>query len=430
MISLDSVSGMRDFPPITMAKRRYLFNTMSEIARLHDFQEYNGPVVESTNLYRRKGGDDVVNEMFTFTCDGQDLCLRPEMTPTLARIIMSMRIENPPWKWFSISQFFRYETATKDRKREHDQLNCDIIGCESVNAELELFSLIVDLLEKLGLGSKDIVLCVSHRMVLQNWLEARGITQEFERIFNIVDKLKKITQDDLSAKLLEISGFTPPIVDDLLAFVQIRDIDELQRVMPNNKSVRDLCQLFESAKMAGISDWLSLDMTIVRGLSYYTGIVFEGFSKTTTIKRSLCGGGRYNTLMTTLGSKKSQPMVGFGMGDVVITEILEELGLMTPPSLAPKYCIVPFDKDMYGPACQIARQIRKRGFATDLYMKEQYKTGKLFAYADKKNAAYTLLIAPREYADGKMVIKDMNKSKDDPQKQITIDIADFIKYLS
>jgi histidyl-tRNA synthetase len=429
-ILLQGPSGTRDFYPSDMRKRNWLFSQWREISKKYGFQEYDAPILEHSNLYTRKGGDDILREMYSFKDrEGISVCLRPEMTPSVARMIMAIyKKEVSPLKWFSIPQCWRFENTSRGRKREHFQWNVDIFGADQVKSEVEILSMIVKFFEQNGLTHNDVVLKISNRMILQKFLTKLGVTDKFERTFNIIDKIKKISHEELSEMLGSEIGLNQESIDSVVKLTKITDITQLSEFLdPNDETVDEMTKIFSLAESSGFSKWLQFDVSIVRGLSYYTGMVFEGFFKNSTLQRSVCGGGRYDNLLQKYGYAEKVPAVGFGFGDIVLLDVLSELGKLPSFDSGIDYCVIAYSEDLYPTAAKIADRLRDKNKYVALYMKCDRKLKIAFSYADRINANLVILVAPDEYKQNKMVVKNLRVTT---EKEITVDIDEYIEQQS
>lgn len=410
------ISGMRDFYPYDMINREWLFDIWNNICRSFNFSKYDGPIIERTQIWKKKNDDsdnkkiedDIIKEMFTFTVEITDACLRPEMTPSLVRMIMGTKDLYTPIRWYSIGNCFRKETVSKGRTKEFVQLNCDIIAGENIKSELELLAINVNIFKKLGFTSNEICIKISHRALIQQVTDYLELP--FDNICNIIDKLNKKTEKEILEILLQ-SGLCDTIKAEILMnFVAIRDIPGLLDFfsildLKNKEPLEEIIEIFNLSQIYNIIDWLMLDTSIVRGLSYYTGMVFEAFSKIpNTINRSISGGGRYDNLMKNFGCKNPQKCVGFAMGDVVILELLNNLKRLKQP-YGPDYCIIPYDESFYNRAINISNRLREKGYSVDLYMKKT-KVRIAYNYANNIKARYAIIIAS-EYDLGIIKVKDM-----------------------
>jgi histidyl-tRNA synthetase len=429
-INTDPIAGCRDFPPSEMRKRNWLFNKWITVSKQFGFEQYDAPVVEDLSLYIRKGGDDITKEMYGVELpDGTKHALRPEMTPSLARLMMKLYNKYPhnPLRWFSLPQCWRYETTTKGRKREHYQWNVDIFA-EQVNLkyEIELFQIITTFFESVGLTPTDVTIRVSNRQILQKVLNRIGISDDlFEKSCVIIDKSNKLSPEDFRAKLMDEVNMSSEGVDTIVKLIGVKDVDGLSAFLPaDDLTLLEVQGLFNLARAIGIDQWLEFDASVVRGLSYYTGLVFEGFFKSGSIKRAVCGGGRYDNLLQSYGHNKRVPAIGFGFGDVVILEVLEELKLLTNFEPEVDFVIIPFNDNLYAGACAIATQLRSKGKNVITYAKGG-KRAKAFEYASKVGANMALYIAPDEWKNSQMVVKYM-KEADLEKKQMTVNVEEFI----
>ena len=415
-IPLESVRGTRDFYPDDILIRDWLFDIWRRICKSYAYKEYDAPVVEHALLWNAKSGDDILNEMFTLEKEGVQLVLRPEMTPTLARMVMNCyKTTTQPIRWFSLPQCWRYETTARGRKREFYQLNVDFLANEkNIKAEIEIFQLIVDMLNTFLLTNHDVVIRLSDRRILQNLTEKFNIPEaQFAKTCNLIDKINKLSKQDFNDMLHKEIGLSHEQIEEIHQIVAIKDPNDLTKHLPNAKELIDeLNQLFYVLGQLGISEWFELDLSVVRGLSYYTGIVFEGFFKNSDMKRAILGGGRYDKLLATYGGDPL-PAVGLGMGDVVLLDVLNERGLIPKLSHKLDYIVIPFDESLFIPATKIAKQIRSynQNIHVELYASNKYKLKNALDYANRIQANYAIIIAPQEYLNNQIIIKNMNTHK-------------------
>ena len=341
---LQAPKGTRDFYPEDMRVQNHLFATWRRACLAAGFEEYEGPAFEHLELFTDKSGPEIVTQLYNFKDKGdRDIALRPEMTPTLARMVNqkgnSLKL---PLRWFSLPRLFRYEKAQKGRLREFFQLNMDIIGCKTVAAEVELLSAIIHMLRAFGLGEKDFSIRVSSRRLLSDMLERMGVPAEKKpAVYSALDKRAKLGPSEFR-NLLGKVGLTGADIDRVETFFNFKGIDELTRWVRasgledpeatmkagNGEStgLQELEGLFHTIEDIGLGAYLKLDTSIVRGLAYYTGIVFEVYDEGLDM-RAVAGGGRYDNLLANLGGL-ALTGVGFGMGDVVLADLLTEKGLM------------------------------------------------------------------------------------------------------
>ncbi|XP_057438293.1 histidine--tRNA ligase, chloroplastic/mitochondrial-like isoform X2 [Lotus japonicus] len=320
-IDVNPPKGTRDFPPEDMRLRNWLFNHFKEVSRLYGFEEVDFPVLESEALYTRKAGEEIKDQLYCFEDRGnRRVALRPELTPSLARLVIQKgKSVSLPLKWFTVGQCWRYERMTRGRRREHYQWNMDIIGVPGVMAEAELISSIVTLFKRIGITESDVGFKVSSRKVLQEVLRCYSIPENlFGKVCIIIDKIEKIPIDEIK-KELKAAGLSQEAVLELLQVLSVKSLTELEERLGNSgEAIADLKELFSLAEKFGYSKWLQFDASVVRGLAYYTGIVFEGFDRQGKL-RAICGGGRYDHLFSTFGAD-DVAACGFGFGDAVVVE--------------------------------------------------------------------------------------------------------------
>ncbi|CAD7972512.1 unnamed protein product [Amoebophrya sp. A25] len=432
MIDLAPPHGTRDFFPEEMRSQKWLFDKFSGTAKRFGFELYDAPVLENVALYERKAGEEITEQMYNFIDkDGASVTLRPEMTPSLARMVLNLMREETgqmsailPLKWYSIPQCWRFETTQRGRKREHYQWNMDMIGVENITAEAELLAAVVDFFESVGLTSEDIKIKVNSRKVLGFVLAKAGVSDEqFAAATVIIDKQDKIGAAECKKQLNECLGLAPDTCDRIVDATAAETIERFAEIAEATESeeVRELQELFSFAKDGGWVDWLVFDASVVRGLAYYTGIVFEANDRKGEF-RAICGGGRYDRLLSLYGATKPIPMVGFGFGDCVIMELLKERGLLPKIGQQTEYLVCAFNKDMMGPAMSVARELRKAGKTVLFYQQVAKKIGNAFSYADRVGAQYVALVAPGEWEKGEVRIKDLHEEdKDKKEKDVKFD---------
>ena len=401
--------GTRDFFPEDMRLRTWLFDHWRAVAKTYGFVEYDAPVLESESLYVRKAGEEVTQQLYNFIDKGdRRVALRPEMTPSLARMVMSKKGALPmPLKWFSIPQCWRYERMTRGRRREHFQWNMDIWGVADERAEAELLSAMVSFFENVGLTSKDVGIKVNSRLVIGEVLTGLGIPEEkFAATCVLIDKLEKVPIDAIQDDLEQL-GLDRSVVEKLLEVLTNGSISELQKTLgDDSKAVQQLTTFLELCDGYGISDWIVFDASVVRGLAYYTGIVFESFDRKGEL-RAIAGGGRYDRLLETFGGD-STPAVGFGFGDAVIVELLKERKVL-PSFDSPEIDTVVFSMGgaLYKEAIKVASILRKAGQSVDVILEDKKPKG-AFKHADRVGAKYCVVIGQSEFDNGEVSVKDLS----------------------
>jgi histidyl-tRNA synthetase len=324
-----ALPGFRDFYPQELAERAYIMRTWRDVARRYAFVEYDGPPLEPLELYTRKSGDEIVGQLYNFVDKGgREVALRPEMTPTVARMVAARaNALRKPVRWFSMPQLFRYERQQKGRLREHYQLNVDLFGAAEVAADAELLAVALDIMRAFGLTPDDIVARVSDRRILTAYLASLGVPAgAMDAAYGVIDKLERTPRDVSSEKLAALSVPTASI-DAILRIAHATIQEVAAAITGADAAVVEEFALYQQYLDAlGVSAYVKFDLSIVRGLAYYTGIVFELFDRSGEF-RAIAGGGRYDTLLQSLGGA-DLPALGFGMGDVVLGELLRARGLM------------------------------------------------------------------------------------------------------
>ena len=395
-ISFEAPRGMRYFYPEDMVWRNKVFDAFRAAGEAAGFQPYDSCVVESYELLARKAGEEVGEQIYHFFDKSErHIALRAEMTPTLARMVAQRQKElSFPLKWTTIAQCFRYERMTKGRKREHYQWNVDIIGEDSILAEVEVIGAACDALRRMGLSSKDFKVHVSSRKFLGELLAQSGIAAEkHAQVFLALDKRGKMPDEEIAA-MLKDGGLTDDEVKATFAIMEMKSYE----------ACPELCELFRLAEIAGFADCLQFDISVIRGLSYYTGIVFECFD-TAGEFRAIFGGGRYDNLLTTIGGEPTSA-VGLGFGDVVVTELLKSR-LGENAAAAKKGVAVGFMfPEQRDAAVKLAAKLRKEGEIVNLSLKNQ-KPKKFFSHADQSGAAKAVFLGPDDVEMGVARIKNL-----------------------
>ena len=378
---MQALPGFRDFLPEDCAKRNYIFARWREVARRYAFVEWEGPVLEATELYKKKSGAEIVDQLFSFTDKGErEVALRPELTPTLARVVAAHEREfKKPLEWFSIGQFFRYEKQQRGRLREHFQLNCDIIGESDLAADIELVALCIDILRAFGFTEKDFVVRISDRQFWTDFLRERDVPADrWDEFLQSIDKFGRELREKTAEKLGKLA-------DDVFATLK-----------SGGKSEK-LSKLLDALRGRGLADFVAIDIGIVRGLAYYTGIVFEVFDRAGKF-RAIAGGGRYDNLIAQLSDGAvSLPALGFAMGDVVLGELINEI----PQASEAMQKAIANDRkiDIYiviakeecrADALRQIQQLRDRGYRVD-YPLTSEKVGKQFQTAEQLGARVAVL---------------------------------------
>jgi histidyl-tRNA synthetase len=381
---MQRLPGFRDFYPEECAFRNYIFDNWRRVARSFGFQEYDGPTLEPTELYKRKSGEELKTQLFRFVDQGdRDVCMKPEMTPTLARLVAARAREyRKPIKWFNISPFFRFEKPQKGRLREFYQINCDILGDDSPAADAELIGLAIALHRVFGLTEDDFFVRVNNRKLWAEFLvKHQQPIDRLSEFLAIIDKLERENEQVTAGKLQSFQ----------LDLAAVREfLDTPAASMPG------FGDLFRELKWRGLEKFVELDLTIVRGLDYYTGLFFEIFDRKKE-NRSLAGGGRYDNLISAISEGETNlPAAGFGIGDVTFTNLLQELdhtrkriddALRAPLGTF----IVVADETRRPEAIQLANRLRQSGMTADYFL-QPAKVGRQFQQAESIGAKYAVVI--------------------------------------
>ena len=406
------VRGTRDFYPEDMRLRNWLFQKFHASSLSHGFEEYDSPIIEHEELYTRKQGEEITQQLYNFEDKGgRKISLRPEMTPSLARMVMARSGALPlPIKWYSIPQCWRYERTQRGRGREHYQWNVDIWGMEGIEADAELLSVMVHMFESVGLTHDDVVVRISSRKVLEEVLGALGIEGDsFTKTCVIVDKMDKLPEETVSAQLSDL-GISDSSITTIQSVLSVTDLPELRDMLsPDSMAVSELERLFQLLESYGISDWTKFDASVVRGLAYYTGPVFEAQDRGGEL-RAICGGGRYDKLIGTLGGR-DLPATGFGFGDMVIMELLSDKGLLPDISSRVSDVVFSMDESLRGAAMEVSSRLRRAGRTVDLVL-EPKKMKWVFKHAERTGADRLVMVMPAEWESGKVRIKDLQTGEE------------------
>ena len=409
--------GTRDFYPADMRRRNWLFAHFRDVARRFAFEEVDTPIVEHAELFTRKAGEEIVEQLYHFELHGRHLALRPELTPSLMRMAMARLGALPlPLRWFAIGQNWRYERSTRGRRREHYQWNMEILGEPGIAAEAELLAALFTLLEAVGLAAGDVAVRVNSRALLEETLRTsvlRDRPEAFAPLCVIIDKLGKIGADAVVDQLCDPAGplaLERAAAREVVDRLALRDLDEAARgSAPDSAALRELRQLFELAAAYGFASRLHFDASVVRGLAYYTGIVFEGFD-TAGALRAVCGGGRYDHLGETLGGR-SLPAVGFGLGDVVLLELLAQLERLPELPRDLDDVVFALEATQRPAALAVARQLRQGGRAVAVVLGTP-RLRRVLQDADRVGAERLFSLGPDEAMRGVVRVRDLKTGRE------------------
>lgn len=399
MSAIQSVKGTRDFYPPEMAFRRWLESNIRAVVECYGYQEYDGPFIERIELYAAKSGEELVKEQsFVFPDrSGELIALRPELTPSLARMIAARSRELPiPIRWWSFGPFWRYERPQKGRTREFFQWNIDLLGVDSPQADAEIAVIAAEFFRRIGLPASTIRILVNNRQLVDQQLESIGIpADQRPGIFKLIDRRDKQSDEQWKVSL-QGSG---------LASDQISAINALLADKQAWRQSAALVDFFRYVTAMGAGDYFEYDPSIIRGLDYYTGTVFEARDAAGEF-RAILGGGRYDDLVSLVGGDPI-PAIGFAMGDVVIQLVLAAYNALPELRTNPSEVLVPlFDDSLLEDSLQLVGELRRAGFRCEWYP-EAAKLPKQLKYADRQGIPVAVILGPEEVAASRVMIKDL-----------------------
>lgn len=416
--SFARLPGFRDFVPGEFAIRDHIFSTWRRVSRCYGFQEYDGPPLELLALYVEKSGAEIVEQLYSFRDKGgRDVAMRPEMTPSLARILAVHSRQMPkPIRWFSIPQLFRYERSQRGRLREHFQLNVDIVGEAGVAADAEILAVAIDSVRGLGLTEDDFVARVNDRRLVTEVFVALGIDPpRHAACLAVIDKAGRAGTAKTGAALARL-GLDAAAAAALTELAADGSLQNLQRRFADHEAVLSALQPLREhhsiLDSMGLAAYLQFDFTVVRGLAYYTGIVFELFDRAGEL-RAICGGGRYDRLLELVGGEPL-PAVGFGMGDVVLGELLRDRGLTPQTRPACDYHMIWVTAEERTPALAAAQRLRAAGCSVMYTLKGQ-GVAKQLKQAARSGAAQAVIIGPDEAATGSATVRHLASGHQETQ---------------
>jgi len=417
----DRIKGFRDFYPEEMQSRRAVMDTVESAARRYGFREIGTPALEPAEMYADKSGEEILEELYAFEdLGGREVALTPELTPTVARMVVARQQALPkPIKWFSTRPFWRYEQVQQGRFREFYQTNVDVFGASDPAADAEVLAVAADALAGLGLTGADFDFRVSHRDILGGLLESFDAEVDTAAAIRAVDKREKVEPDEY-ADLLGDAGLADSQVeefDDLLETSEDR-LDELVAFAGTERveeAVGNLTAVLAAAEDFGVREYCTLSLTTARGLDYYTGVVFECFDSTGEVSRSVFGGGRYDGLIEGFGGQPT-PAVGFAPGYATLSLLCQRAGVWPAEELSTAYYVLQVGETR-GVAARIARDLRERGHVVESDVSGR-SFGAQLEYADSINADTVVIVGERDLADGEVTLKDMGSGE---QVQVPVD---------
>jgi len=403
--------GTRDFYPEDMYIQQHIFSSWHATCKRYGFELYDGPMFEHLDLYTRKSGDEIEKQLYTFEDKGgRMMALRPELTPTLARMVAAKGNNlKRPVRWYSIPRLFRYERMQKGRLREFYQLNMDILGIPGVSADAELIAAVIDMMRDLGFTAADFTVRISSRTLLEGLLRGAGVPDEkLANVYGLLDRKHKISVEEFSAELTAATG-DAAMCERVTAILNLQTLAQAAAINPDLEALRDLDGLFSLLAHYGLSDYIAFDIGIVRGLLYYTGIVFEVFDKMRSL-RAIAGGGRYDRLVQTYGGPDT-PAIGFAAGDVVLGELLKQKAALPSQPGRSDVFIVSFDQQRPEKAIEAARQIRGSGISCEFSLK-MTGIGKQMEQAHAARCKIVVFVGGTEEQEGKIKLKNMESGEE------------------
>ncbi|HEX2101562.1 MAG TPA: histidine--tRNA ligase [Candidatus Synoicihabitans sp.] len=436
MATFQSLPGFREFYPDALARRNYLFRLWRQAAHVFGFQEYDAPVLEPLELYKRKSGDEIEAQLFSFTDKGgREVALRPEMTPTVCRLVgAKANALKRPIKWFSIGEFFRYERMQKGRGRCFAQFNADIFGEPGPEAELELIALLVQCLRGFGLTAEDFTVRLSDRNLWFFYLEALGFSEAQARdVLGAIDKYEKIGDEAFAGYTTAHGPLAPELKAQILQFLEVRSLTALEEILGRQGGdkiagrLADWRRLLAGLEAMGLGAFITVDLGVVRGLAYYTGFVFEAFDRKGDL-RALAGGGRYDDLVAKLGGPEL-PAVGFAIGDMTMELLLEQRGLLPQLVQAPDVFVLIGGAVERPAALAAIAALRASGYRVE-YPWRELAFGKQFKTAAESGARLALIFGGDELARGVVKIRDLRNREETevPRDQLLDAVRDFLSH--
>jgi len=403
-MKIQPYKGMKDYYPEDKETQNYIFNIWKNIALKYSFNEVEAPIIEPLELFTAKSGEEIKEQLYTLEDKaGRKLALRPELTPSLARMIAQRKDLIKPIKWFSIQQCFRYEREQFGRSRSFYQLNLDILGTDNLLADAELIAIAVNIMKDFGFTKNDFFIRINNRKLINNLLKIIGINN-VQGIYGLIDKKSRIADKDFKEELKNL-GLDDKQINELNKILSVKDIKSLEKY---DVSLVEIKRVFDYLKEFGVLDYCKLDLTIVRGLDYYTSTVFEVFDKQMEL-RAIAGGGRYDNLVDVFGGERC-PGVGFGMGDVILGLLLEKKKRLQRSSVNLDYFVAIINDKVINRSIKIAEKLRKE-YKVEMELVGR-SLGKQLEYASKINAKNVVIVGEKDLKLGKVTVRDMKSGRE------------------
>jgi histidyl-tRNA synthetase len=411
-ISTQPYKGTTDTYPKDMLIRNYIFDVWKSVAQKFGYEEYDTPMLEDANLYRAKSGEELSTQLYNFTDKGgREVSLRPEMTPSLARIIASKEKElTKPIRWFNIGKFYRYEKPQRGRTREFFQLNIDILGISSIEAEVEILQYVLEVMREFKAPKETYEIRINNRYLLDYlFKEILSLDDKLTaKLARAIDNYNKMSKEDFNQYLLDL-GLTKKQLEQVTDYLSW-DIETLKSIKEKSQGARELLELFSLTKDLGLEN-LRFDPSIVRGLLYYTGTVIELFDiGSKENPRAIFGGGRYDDLLSIFGNDKL-PAFGIGWGDVITADYLKTYNLIPKTISQTDIFVTLLNKDLFVETSKLATYLREKGFNVEMQLKES-NISKQFKYANKKQIPWVIVLGEKEIEEGKIQLRNMKTGED------------------
>lgn len=426
-LSTANYKGTRDFYPEDMKIRNWMFSTMKSVVQSFGYLEYDGPILEYFELYKAKSGEEIEKQLYNFYDKGnRHVAIRPEMTPTLARMVAARLRELPrPIRWFSIPNLWRYEAPGHGRLREHWQLNVDLFGINNWTAELEIIQIACEILFAFGASPEDFRVTFSSRKILNQFLKnSLKLNEKNEHdVAKLLDKKNKISKDEFETQIIPLLPNKHKDLDLLYKFLSsgVNNITEIHGI--SEEVLEEVNTFYEAIQKLGLHKTVFFDPSIIRGFDYYTGFIFEIFDTNPINKRSLYGGGRYDNLVG-LFSNEQISGIGFGLGDVTLLNFLQTHNLVPSFGAQAGIFLGFLGESVYFEALSIASQIRKAGIVCETNLDSNLKFGKLIQQAERKKYRYMLILGENEVQKKQVILKDLSSGN-----QIELNQAELIQHL-
>lgn len=414
-LSTESYKGVRDFYPEDMFVQNYILNVFKKVCESYGYNQYDASVLEPADLYRAKSGEEIVNEQtYTFTDRGdREVTLRPEMTPTVARMVAAKKKElSFPLRWYSIPNLFRYEKPQKGRLREHWQLNVDLFGVSDISAEVEVISIAYSIMKEFGVKDADFQIRLNSRKIMNYILnDLMSLEEETaQKICKLIDKKNKLSSKDFDNGVKELLSEKS---EEFLTLLNSKNFEEFVSRLPKSlevsEKIEEIRNVMASLEKLGITNTI-FDQTLMRGFDYYTGIVFEVYDNNPENRRSVFGGGRYDDLLSIFDGEKI-PAFGFGTGDVIIRDILETYKILPLFKSKTDLYICTLNKDYLEYANEVGQKLRETGLNVSVNLLDK-KVGDQIKYADRQKIPYIICIGEDEMKNGKFKLKNLTTGEE------------------